>query len=597
MDLLGQGVINSGCSRRMTWNMSYLTDYEDINGGYVSFGGNPKGGKITKKAKKSFWSTAIAKTINEEAQLHAKVDGKKIIVTELSVKRDLRLEDEEGEAVHKELGDRLVLDLEKTTTTKCNEIASLKRRVKKLEKKNKSRTHRLKRLYKVGLTARVESFDNEENLVDAAQVSTATITITITTKEITLAQEPKALKPSKPKVKGIVFQELGKSTTTTIYSQQSQDKGKGIMIEEPMKPKKKDQIRLDEETAKKLQAEFDEEERLAKINDDHQLAKRMQAQEQEELSIEEKATLLQQLLEKRRQHFAAKRAEKKKQTTNKSSIEKDNTIEQSWCKEKKREQEKSWSKRLLRSKRKSLRIKEVFGSILLVMVKLLMKKLDDFKEEYQVEGRIVGIKSLLNAVGITIDQVYVNTALMKLKKIVSQLAVFGENISQEDLNLKLLRSLPSEWNTHVVVWRNKLDLDTVSFDDLTTISRLLNKSTNEVNTAYGVSTANTQKTSRKITINGSDTTGYDKSKVECFNCHKLGHFTRECRQPRNQDSKNRNQDSSRGNVNVEETSFKAMVAIDGAGFNWIYMADDKVPTNMALIDFLDSESLTNLSSI
>ncbi|GJY10832.1 hypothetical protein Tco_0379017 [Tanacetum coccineum] len=41
-----------------------------------------------------------------------------------------------------------------------------------------------------------------------------------------------------------------------------------------------------------------------------------------------------------------------------------------------------------------------------------------------------------------------------------------ENISQEDLNLKFLRSLPSEWNTHVVVWKNKPDLETMSFDDL-----------------------------------------------------------------------------------------------------------------------------------
>ncbi|GKG01544.1 hypothetical protein Tco_0306249 [Tanacetum coccineum] len=61
------------------------------------------------------------------------------------------------------------------------------------------------------------------------------------------------------------------------------------------------------------------------------------------------------------------------------------------------------------------------------------------------------------------------------------------------------------------------------------------------------------------------------------------------RGPRNQDSKNRNQDSSRRIVNVEETSSKAMVAIDGAGFNWSYMADDEVPTNMALMAFSDFE--------
>ncbi|GJZ58519.1 hypothetical protein Tco_0614013 [Tanacetum coccineum] len=54
----------------------------------------------------------------------------------------------------------------------------------------------------------------------------------------------------------------------------------------------------------------------------------------------------------------------------------------------------------------------------------------------------------------------------RFQKIVSQLDILGENISQEDLNLKFLKSLPFEWNTHVVVWRNKPDLDTMSFDDL-----------------------------------------------------------------------------------------------------------------------------------
>ncbi|GKA02927.1 putative ribonuclease H-like domain-containing protein [Tanacetum coccineum] len=49
MDLQDKGVIDSGCSRHMIVNMSYLTNYEEIDVGYVAFGGNPKGGKITRK--------------------------------------------------------------------------------------------------------------------------------------------------------------------------------------------------------------------------------------------------------------------------------------------------------------------------------------------------------------------------------------------------------------------------------------------------------------------------------------------------------------------------------------------------------------------
>ncbi|GKF60759.1 hypothetical protein Tco_0177545, partial [Tanacetum coccineum] len=183
-----------------------------------------------------------------------------------------------------------VIDLEKTKTTQHNEIASLKRRVKKLEKKSRSRTHKLKRLYKVDLTTRVESSGDEESLgedaskqgrinaIDADEeitlvsvhdvnVSTGEEVFTTIVDDITLAQVLEEMKSIKPKKKGVVIQELGESTTTIssqLSSQQSHDKGKGILIELVNPMNKKDLIMLDEETALNLQAEFDKEERLAR---------------------------------------------------------------------------------------------------------------------------------------------------------------------------------------------------------------------------------------------------------------------------------------------------------------------------------------------
>nr|GEY65424.1 ribonuclease H-like domain-containing protein [Tanacetum cinerariifolium] len=54
----------------------------------------------------------------------------------------------------------------------------------------------------------------------------------------------------------------------------------------------------------------------------------------------------------------------------------------------------------------------------------------------------------------------------RLQKLISQLEILGESLSQEDINLKFLRSLPSEWRTHTLIWRNKADMEDQSFDDL-----------------------------------------------------------------------------------------------------------------------------------
>ncbi|GJT85668.1 ribonuclease H-like domain-containing protein [Tanacetum coccineum] len=111
-----------------------------------------------------------------------------------------------------------------------------------------------------------------------------------------------------------------------------------------------------------------------------------------------------------------------------------------------------------------------------------------------------------------------------------------------------------------------------------------------------------QRTGKKIFINPNDTDGFDKSKVECFDSHKLGHFARECKNPRSQDNMprnydhgSRNQENTRRSVNEEDTSLKAMLAIDGVGFDWSDMVEEQVLTNMDLMAFSDSEVYTDKS--
>nr|GFC44951.1 hypothetical protein [Tanacetum cinerariifolium] len=103
-----------------------------------------------------------------------------------------------------------VLDLETTQTNEAMKIDSLKRRVKKLEKKKGLRSHKLKSLYKVSLSARIESSDEEQSLgvLDDEEV---VVEKAVVVKKLMLVNIN-----TRPKAKGIVIKEPSEATTTTI---------------------------------------------------------------------------------------------------------------------------------------------------------------------------------------------------------------------------------------------------------------------------------------------------------------------------------------------------------------------------------------------
>ncbi|GKB00724.1 putative ribonuclease H-like domain-containing protein [Tanacetum coccineum] len=142
-------------------------------------------------------------------------------------------------------------------------------------------------------------------------------------------------------------------------------------------------------------------------------------------------------------------------------------------------------------------------------------------------------------------------ALLKqqLQKLVSRLTILGVVTPPEDLNVKFLRSLPSEWDTHVIVWMNKPDFDTMGLDDLYNnfkiVEQKVKRSTGAINDENKLGISLTiQKLESRVA----------RSKA----------------------------------VRIEDAFEKAMCAIDGTGFDWSDMAEGEIQANIDLMDCSDS---------
>ncbi|GJW37637.1 hypothetical protein Tco_0060557 [Tanacetum coccineum] len=248
------------------------------------------------------------------------------------------------------LSDR-VLDLENVKNAQALEIQKLKKRFKKLESKKKSRTPQLKRrLFKFQEDSETQGRYGHDIGVNTASISITTASINITTAEpvttasapvttagvsvstaepstplpptttttpiededLTIAQTLIKMKSEKSKAKGVTMQEPSESGTRVRVPPPQinpKDKGKAKMVVLEKPKKKKDQIEYDADVAQRLQAELDEEARLKKEREVEASKAANIAEEQGEISIEERSKLFVELMNETKKHFTRLRAE------------------------------------------------------------------------------------------------------------------------------------------------------------------------------------------------------------------------------------------------------------------------------------------------
>ncbi|GJS13182.1 putative ribonuclease H-like domain-containing protein [Tanacetum coccineum] len=225
----------------------------------------------------------------------------------------------------------------------------------------------------------------------------------------------------------------------------------------------------------------------------------------------------------------------------------------------------------------------------------------------------------------------------RFQKLISQLEIHGEVISQEDANLKLLRSLPSTWNIIALIMRNKSDLDTLSMYDLYNNLKVYeseikgqtssssnsqnvafvsfdnSSNTNEtVNTAHSVSAASSKDQASTASYdddvmfsffsyqsNAPQLDNEDLEQIDADNLEEIDFkwqvamlTMRVKRAPRNQGNKNR--DNPRRNAPVDTSTTNALVVQDRiSGYNWSSKAEEGI-TNFALMACTSLKTLNML---
>nr|GEU83893.1 hypothetical protein [Tanacetum cinerariifolium] len=182
----------------------------------------------------------------------------------------------------------IVLSLEQTKTHQATEIEKLKKRVKKLERKKNKRTYGLTRLYKVGLSARVESSEDEEGMGAQEDASKLGRIAKIDANEDLFLIDETA-------------QDQERIKDQDLFGVHNLDGDEVFMDVTTSKD-----VEQDATVAESVE-EWDDVQ--ATIDADRQLDEQIKAQEREQLSIEERSKLLNELIESRRKYFTAKRAE------------------------------------------------------------------------------------------------------------------------------------------------------------------------------------------------------------------------------------------------------------------------------------------------